>query len=299
MAVLISVLMPNFNKSKFIGEAIESILAQTHRDFELLIVDDASTDSSVDVVSKYVSRDTRVKLFRSETHKGVAATRNTAIQQARGELIAYQDSDDTCVPERLSSQIEVLKRTGAESVVYSDYCVIDENSEVVESHHNNNRGNGRILPQLMANSFNAQAALLLPRRCFREVGPYDDALEIYEDVDMTLRLAKVFPFVHIPLPLYGRRIYWNNTVNRISRQRRYQRRSLVIARHFSSNKGEMSRGANDAVLQTLFSCYLGAKSYRKMLGLALTNRNGVRILTRTTVRGARNVFGHYRARSSS
>jgi glycosyltransferase involved in cell wall biosynthesis len=105
---LVSVVMPAFNSEKWIGEAVDSILSQTLRDLELIVVDDASTDSTAEVVLGV--QDSRIKLIRSERNAGSATARNRAIEAARGEFVALMDSDDVALPHWLERQVDFLKR---------------------------------------------------------------------------------------------------------------------------------------------------------------------------------------------
>ena len=100
---LVSVVMPVYNREMYVGAAIESILGQTFTDFELIIVDDGSTDQSVAIIQGY--RDPRIRLIRFSQNKGVSAARNVGNHEARGEFIAVMDSDDIALPKRLEKQL--------------------------------------------------------------------------------------------------------------------------------------------------------------------------------------------------
>jgi len=99
--VRISVVMPAYNREEYIGEAIDSILCQTIEDFELLVIDDGSTDGTVKIVEEKYSRDRRVRLLKNARNLGIAFTRNIGIYESRGEYIAFMDSDDISLPSRL------------------------------------------------------------------------------------------------------------------------------------------------------------------------------------------------------
>jgi teichuronic acid biosynthesis glycosyltransferase TuaG len=91
---LVSIITPTFNSEKYISQTIQSIQAQTYNNWELLITDDCSTDGTIDVIKSYQKRDSRIKLFFSETNLGAGAARNRSIKEARGRYIAFCDSDD-------------------------------------------------------------------------------------------------------------------------------------------------------------------------------------------------------------
>ena len=120
---LVSVIMPSWNTAEYIGESIRSVEKQTYRNWELLIVDDCSTDGTEEVVRPYLS-DPRIRFFRNAVNMGAALTRNRALRQARGEWIAFLDSDDLWLPEKLEKQIEFMNRKGC-VFSYHEYVKID------------------------------------------------------------------------------------------------------------------------------------------------------------------------------
>src|SRR5262249_23770783 len=111
----VTAVIPVYNREKYVRDAIDSILAQTFTDFELLVIDDGSTDKSRDVVCSY--RDPRVRLVCNETNEGIPKTRNKGIHLARGEYLAFLDSDDWACPERFAKQVEFLDRHPEYAVV--------------------------------------------------------------------------------------------------------------------------------------------------------------------------------------
>lgn len=124
---LVSIVMPSYNTAAFIGESIKSVLAQTYRDWELLIVDDCSTDRTDMVVAPFLC-DPRIRYLKNERNSGAAVTRNRALREANGEWIAFLDSDDVWVPEKLARQLAFMETHG-----YRFSCtsceVIGEHSE--------------------------------------------------------------------------------------------------------------------------------------------------------------------------
>ena len=128
MGELVSVIMPNYNGERFLAETIESVLAQTYQNWELLITDDCSTDGSVAIASSYAEKDPRVKLFVQEKNSGAAEARNRSLSEAKGKWIAFLDSDDVWLPEKLEKQIAFMEENGYK-FSYTKYEHIDENSE--------------------------------------------------------------------------------------------------------------------------------------------------------------------------
>lgn len=114
---LVSIIMPCYNSEKYISESINSVLDQTYTNFELIIIDDSSTDTSINIISEY--QDNRIKLIKSNTNQGVAAARNKGIVAAKGKYIAFLDSDDLWIPSKLEKQITLLE--SGWNVVCSNY----------------------------------------------------------------------------------------------------------------------------------------------------------------------------------
>lgn len=125
MTPLVTVIMPVYNAERYMEQSIESIIAQTYQKWELLIVDDGSTDSSVQIMQEYCSRDRRIQMILSTGNEGVASARNKGIQAAKGEYIAFLDSDDLWKAEKLEIQIHYMQEHNC-GFVYSAYDVIDE-----------------------------------------------------------------------------------------------------------------------------------------------------------------------------
>ena len=126
---LVSVIMPAYNSSEYISESINSVLHQTYQNWELIIIDDHSTDNTVDIVKEYCSRDPRVKLVVSEANNGVAAARNIGLQVAKGKYIAFLDSDDLWLPDKLKIQLSFMEKNHV-AFSFSSYERFDsENKE--------------------------------------------------------------------------------------------------------------------------------------------------------------------------
>lgn len=124
----VSIIMPNYNCEKFLGETITSVLNQTYQNWELLVVDDCSSDNSVEVISSFCNNDERIKLFVNEKNSGAAASRNWAMREATGKWIAFLDSDDLWLPEKLEKQLAFMVNNGYR-FSYTSYEHVDENGE--------------------------------------------------------------------------------------------------------------------------------------------------------------------------
>ena len=127
---LVSVVMPNYNGHRFVEQAIDSVLRQTYKDFELIIVDDCSKDNSLQLIRQKAKSDDRIRIIALEKNLGVANARNVGIAKAKGEYIALLDNDDLWVEDKLERQLSIAKN-GAD-IVYCSYDFIDEYNNAIK-----------------------------------------------------------------------------------------------------------------------------------------------------------------------
>ena len=198
----VTVIIPTFNRAYCLRRAIDSVLAQTFTDFELIVVDDGSTDETAGLLGTI--RDPRLRVLRHTTNKGVGAAINTGIRNAKAEIIALQDSDDEWLPEKLERQMAVMAASDERlGVVYCDQWRFrgDSKEYFTAPHHSPAEGiiYDRALDDALYNIGNQ--SLLIRRRCFEQVGLYDESLPKNEDLDMLIRISKFFYFQHIAEPL--------------------------------------------------------------------------------------------------
>ena len=130
MTNLVSIITPNYNSENFIDQTLKSIIAQTYKNWELLIVDDCSTDNSFKIIKNYASIDKRIKFFKLEENSGAAIARNKAIQKAAGTFIAFLDSDDLWLPEKLDKQLAFMI-DNKYNLTHTSYHLIAENGTLL------------------------------------------------------------------------------------------------------------------------------------------------------------------------
>lgn len=123
----VSVLMPAYNVEKYVGEAIESILNQTFKDFEFIIINDGSTDNTAKIIKEYAKKDKRIKFINHSKNKGISETRNELLNSASGKYAAYHDSDDISLPTRLETQVNFLDKNPDISIVSAAFRTIPNN----------------------------------------------------------------------------------------------------------------------------------------------------------------------------
>ena len=187
----VSVIIPTYNRAHLVGRAIQSVLDQTYDDFEVIVVDDGSTDNTMEVVSGF--RDERIKYIQHPVNKGTpAAARNTGIRAARGELIGFVDSDDEWLPEKLQKQVDKFGTSSINvGLVYGGYCVIDDQTKrMIRQVYPRKRG--YMLREMLRMSGPPTSVLtpLVKADCFDRVGLFDETMIFAEDWDMFVRIAE-------------------------------------------------------------------------------------------------------------
>lgn len=190
---IVSIIIPTYNRERLIARSVKSVLNQTYQDFELIIVDDASTDNTEEVVSSF--NDERIRYVRHKENKGEAAARNTGIKAARGDYIAYQDSDDEWFPEKLARQIELLQDASPEvGVIYTGFWKTENHKRTYIPFSWVNQKNGDIHKELLKGNFIGSPVVLIKKECFSEVGLFDERLRNLVDWEMWLRISKHYHF---------------------------------------------------------------------------------------------------------
>lgn len=188
----VSVIIPTYNRAQLVGRAIQSVLNQTYQDFELIVVDDCSTDNTAQIVKGI--GDERVKYIPHQVNKGASAARNTGIRAARGELIGFLDSDDEWLPEKLQRQVDKFDSASANvGLVYGGYVVIDDETKRTIRQENPSK-RGYVFRGILREDFVGSPTPLVKRECFEKVGLFDEEMQFGEDWDMWVRIAQHYEF---------------------------------------------------------------------------------------------------------
>ncbi len=195
----VSVIIPTYNRAHLIGRAIQSVLNQTYRDFELIIVDDGSTDKTDDIIKEFKKKDERIKYIKHDKNRGGSAARNTGIIIAKGEYIAFLDSDDEWFKRYLEKQVENIKNSSISACI--SYCgFIRKRENSYQFFCPSKIGNLYHL-QLYKAYVSPTSAVLVKRKCFDLIGLFDETLPARQDYDIWLRLSKRYLFDCISEPL--------------------------------------------------------------------------------------------------
>lgn len=194
----VSVIIPTYNRAHLIGRAIDSVLNQTFQDFEIIVIDDGSTDNTDEVV-KYFN-DPRIRYIRHEQNCGGSAARNTGIMTTHSEYIAFLDSDDEWLPEKLELQLAVMVESDdATAVCYSGYIRVGGDGErrVYKPFYR-----GRIhTAELWEDRVSPTSAVMVRRDCLVKAGGFDERLPARQDYAMWLELSRYYEFAIVAEPL--------------------------------------------------------------------------------------------------
>lgn len=192
----ISVVIPTHNRANLVGRAIKSVLSQTFEDFELIVVDDASSDDTEEVVKQF--QDSRIKYVRHQKNMGAPATRNTGIRIAKGTYIGLLDDDDVWLPTKLEKQ--TTKFRDVSSKVGLIYCGLevkrDDGNGIEAVYYPEYRGDVRI--RLLKGTTIGSPTPLIKAECFQKVGVFDESLKSCQDWDMWKRISEHYEFDFVP-----------------------------------------------------------------------------------------------------
>jgi glycosyltransferase involved in cell wall biosynthesis len=224
----VSVVVPAYNAMKYLPETLDSILQQTFSDFEVLIVNDGSSDNIGEWFEEI--SDSRVKLIFQE-NMGLSSARNTGIRHSQGEYIAFLDSDDTWEKTKLEKQVKYLELNPGIDLIHTWMELIDEHSistgRIIKSF-----AQGNVWQQLIQQNVIACLSVVVRRHCFETVGGFDETLRSLEDWDMWIRIAKNHKFAVIPEPL----VYYRQIPTSMSKNCQVMAQSfnIVIEKAFNS-----------------------------------------------------------------
>ncbi|HLF18598.1 MAG TPA: glycosyltransferase [Candidatus Omnitrophota bacterium] len=275
---LISVVMPTFNHAAFIKEAIDSVLGQTHRNLELIIVDNFSKDKTEQIVRSVP--DQRIRYYQFANKGIIAASRNFGIKQAKGDFIAFLDSDDMWFPEKLEKQTELLLKDGSYGLCFCKLQIkspdLTEDGSIRGPKINDRCGS--LYKRLTKNNFICSSSVIVRSAILNKVGYFDENEEIVtaEDFDLWLRILRLSGGVFLD-EVQG--VYRKHVVNESSKYSRLEKALAVIDKH-TNNGWITQREANQAKANFYFhvgydeieSNATRARSYfRKAMQLDPTN----------------------------
>jgi glycosyltransferase involved in cell wall biosynthesis len=267
MGALVSAVIPTYNYARFVGRAIDSVLAQSHAPIECIVVDDGSTDDTPGVLARYGDR---IRAIR-QVNRGLSAARNAGIGAARGEYVALLDADDVWKPAKIARQLEVLERDPDLGAVG---CGLELTGETAAPRAVAVRPFTPDLParlrRVAVRDFwveGSGSGALVPRRVFEAVGLFDEELRGAEDWDMWLRIAARFRIANVPEILVSISRHGTGTFRNADKMERAQWKVYegAIARWPEVLDARTRRRMRALILADAGGEYLGAREYAKAL----------------------------------
>lgn len=224
----ISVVIPTYNREKTIRRCLDSIICQTCPAFEIIVVDDGSTDRTLEIIERDYSNE--VTLVRQE-HQGAQAARNAGIRMAKGEYIAFLDSDDEWLPYKLEIQVKELQKNPNAVICGDGYREIEWSEEVPKLYRLSGKINnlsddegrkpykmpgksGDVYKSMLKESFCMFQALLVSKENLYKIGLLDEKVPSYQEWDTAIRLAKEFRFIYIHKPLFVYHLHDGDTISK-------------------------------------------------------------------------------------
>ena len=200
MSPITSVIIPTYNRWPLVAEAVDSVLAQSFQDIEIIVVDDGSTDGTTNRLAKF---DGRLRLFTT-TGRGVAAARNFGVSQAQGCYVAFLDSDDFWLPGKLETQIAFLDRHPEIQICQTDEIWV-RNGVRVNPKAMHRKPSGDIFVRSLDLCLISPSAVMMTRELFQRIGGFDESFPVCEDYDLWLRVTSVYSVPLIPEALVVKR----------------------------------------------------------------------------------------------
>ena len=191
----ISVLMPAYNAEKYIREAIESILSQTFKDFEFIIIDDCSTDKTGEIIKEYADKDHRIKTFYNDKNLGIAGNRNKLKKMASGEYIIWQDADDVSVNTRIEKQLAFMDKNLEVGICGGFLQFFNSKGNLHIRKYKENDSD--IRKKIFRFSPVAQPGSIVRKNVLDEMGDYDLDYPPAEDLDMSFRIGRKYKFANL------------------------------------------------------------------------------------------------------
>ena len=230
----ITVYITNYNYGKYIVKAIESILNQTEQDFEVLIIDDGSTDDSITILENY-TENPKIKIIQ-QNNKGLTVSNNVALKLANGKYIMRLDADDFLFDNALENLSSILDRDSDVGMVFGDYYIIDENENIVEHFQRHNFNKDVNLLDQPAHG----ACTMFRIECLRQLGGYDETINRQDGYELWLRFIEKYKVNNINEPIFYYRQHDNNLTSK--EDELLDTRTQILKKHVIKNKKRELKG---------------------------------------------------------
>ena len=193
----VSVILPAYNGEKFIAAAIDSVLSQTYKDYEVIVVNDGSVDGTARILDKYAGK---IRVV-SQENGGIAKARNVAIENSKGEYLAFLDQDDLWLSDKLELQVPLMEKNKDVGLTYTDAHILCDNNTEFLSFGLRKPYRGMVVENLLLNNFIATSSVMVRKECFEKVGLFDQTLSPCLDYDIWLKIASIYKADYADRPL--------------------------------------------------------------------------------------------------
>lgn len=241
---LVSVIVPVYNREHLISETLDSILEQTYRPIEIVVINDGSTDCSIDILNQYASRNPGIFNIIDQHNTGQVAARNNGIRTARGEFIAFLDSDDKWHPLKLEKQIPMFSTPNV-ALVYSGLEKIDESGRPFQTELCDPSRTDELYMHLLVSNQMTGGTVVVTRAVLNEVGLFDESFKAAENWDLWLRVCRDHRAKLVNEPLVQYRVHGQNMSK--DRMLMIQAKEAIISKHCSYK----ARNEEEAKFQNL------------------------------------------------
>ena len=299
----VSVIIPTYNRAYLLGRAIKSVLNQTYQDFEIIVIDDNSTDNTEKVIKEFQEKDKRVRYIQHKKNKGASATRNTGIKNAKGIYISFLDSDDEWLKNKLESEIEILKNK-------KDYIICSTGHTFIKEK------NGKIISRNCIKKQIISQKIVLRRECLAtndftvtkkallKIGGFDEKLPARQDWDFWIRITSIGLGFQIPINTVNKYVMRNDQISSGLRYK-LQGTEILFKKHkklflldsiahrkILNNLGLMNllNGRNFNAITYFWESYKYAKKWSKRVKLAII----IAIIKIFGVRGSKAIASYYK-----
>ncbi len=273
---LVSVVIASYNNGQFLEEGVESILNQQYKNFEIIIVDDGSTDNTKEIVIKY-EIEPKVRYFYQE-NQGQAKAKNKGIIESNGDYIAFLDADDKWTQDKLSSQLPCFNKSENIGVVFTNLNHINEYGDVIEI-PKREFFSGNLTSKLLVDNVVTGMSSIVKKECFDKVGIFDEQLPMGIDYDLWLRISTVYEFYFLDKVTYLYR-QWSGQMSH-NKRGRYENGIRIMKKFLENNPGLVEEkvvneawahtyvGSGNAIFQKENKRIEALNEYRKALSYKL------------------------------
>lgn len=230
MKPLVSIVLPTYNRAHTIHKSVESLLTQTYQDIEIIVVDDGSTDNTQQIINDLQEQDPRIRYLKQPHQKGANTARNRGVREAKGEYIAFQDSDDHWLPHKLAAQMDAIQITGVKAAFTAFWKIQGQKKiQIPKKNRGIKPGTHSFHKELLKGNFIALPTFVVEKGLVQQAGEFDEKLPRLQDWEMFLRLSRLTDFIYINQPMLNAYIGSDN----ITSKKHLYRKSLefIIKKH--------------------------------------------------------------------